>query len=199
MTPKLILKNLITFIVILLILISVYLKSGVRAFWPDKKIYFSEQMVTNEYGDPEKALVFLEFTENNQIHLISTTEYGSAIKKSIFDYTFHAWDHIGDLYFKTDSLLSFTLFKDEAVPTTMRLSCVQSRGMMISMFEDDIVTYEDTEIIGTVISDEMWFYKDKIYFADMLFNQIDEIDPVYSELIRLFIDQDDIFYQYKAI
>ena len=43
---------------------------------------------------------------------------------------------------------------------------------------------------------EAWFYEDSLFFDGMMYKRIAGIDPVYSELIRLFIDNDDIFYQY---
>lgn len=196
MKKKLSLWNVIIVFIILIVLINGYLKISIRAFWPDEEVYVAEHTVTDEYGYEQKAFAFLEFTNDRKLNIIATTENCSAVKKTVLDYKLHAWDHIGDVHFKTDSILSFTVFKEDAIPTTMRLNCVQSRSATVFSLFEDTTTYENTEAVGMVYDVEAWFYEDSLFFDGMMYKRIAGIDPVYSELIRLFIDNDDIFYQY---
>lgn len=197
-------RILLTAIVIAVLAITafnMFLESISRNFSPAGNIFYAEQMTTDDNGYEQKTFVFLEFTNDGILNMILTDEYYTSITKTVFDYTYHTWDNIGNIYFKTDSILSFTTFEEDAIPITMRMNCIQSRGFYCPLSDDEtsIITYEETENVGYTFDAEAFFYEDSVLFDGIVFDKIDALDPVCAELIRLFIDTDDIFYQHNNI
>lgn len=175
-----------------------YVRNVSRAFIPYGKTYQFEQSTTDEAGYTQTVYVFVEFNEDGLLNIIATDKYFTTINKSSYDYRCHAWNNIGNLYFKTDSLLSATIFKEDARPVTLEMECVQSRGFCSSLLDEDtnFITYENTDEIGACSESEAWFYENSLVLDGVTLQQIDAIDPVCKEMVRLFIDSDDIFAEY---
>ncbi len=172
--------------------LQLYVANVSRVFNPSGKVYQCEQSIADEHGDNQLVLFFAEFTDDGYLNIIVADEYLTAIGKNSYDYNYRVWNNIGNLYFKTDSLLSVTVFKENAIPVTIEADCVQSRGFY-SNENASFATYENPDEIGVQLTSEAWFYEDSLVLDGITFQQIDDIDLVYKEMIRLFIDDDDNF------
>lgn len=60
----------------------------------------------------------------------------------------------------------------------------------------EFVTYEDADEIGAYYKSEAWFYENSLVLDGIEFQQIEDIDPECREMIRLYIDNDDVFTEY---
>lgn len=198
LSPKSILFIILGIIIIPLELISFYLDIGSIVYDPRGNIYQTEQVITDEYGYEQKIILIAEFTDNGLLNIISADKLFTPIEKRSFEYKLHVWENIGNIYFKTDSLLSFTIFKENATPATMLMECIQSRVLSSSAYDEDksFVTYENTDDIGSQLELEIKFYKNSIVLDGIKLTKINEINPVSAELIRLFIDNNEFFYEY---
>lgn len=178
--------------------LQLYVENVSRIFSLYGKIYQYERSITDDDGYTQMGYIFAEFTDDGFLDIIATDEYFTAINKTRYDYRYRVWNNIGNLYFKTDSLLSATIFKENAIPITLEMKCVESRSWYTSWIDEDadFVTYENIDEVGTYLKSEVWFYEDSMVLDGISFPKIDDIDPVCREMIRLFIDNDDIFCEY---
>ena len=179
--------------VILFLLIGVlelYVKNVTKLFNHCGEIYRCEQTTTDEYGYDWKSYYYLVFTDDWEIDLIVSDEYFTGVSRLRYDYHVRSWNNIGNVFFKTDSLLSATIIKEDVTPVTLNMECIQARGYdYTTTFEPDVGDLSAMTVYA-------FFTNDGVIFDGMVFDKIEELDPVLEESMRLFLDNDDIFSEY---
>lgn len=184
---------LIIIAVVLFLLVGIlqfYVQNVSKLFNRCGEIYRCEQTTTDEYGYDWKTFYYLVFTDDWKIDLIVSDEYFTGISRLRYDYHVHTWNNIGNVFFKTDSLLSATFIEEDVTPVTFNMNCIQARGY------NDTTTFEpDARDISTMTV-HAFFSNHNVNFDGIVFDKIEKLDPVLEEMMRLFLDNDEIFFEH---
>ena len=124
------------------------------------------------------------------IETLYTDEYCTLFGKATYDTTWEIWQHFaGDLYFRSDSLLSAKLAPEECHPATVKMKCTDNRYCDTLIESDGFVVLKNEDSIGTRQTIDIYFYDDYIIVDGKKYEKMETLDnEVLGELIRLIID-----------
>ena len=148
---------------------------------------------------PDEAYYKIEDNEESRIYLhikgydlemLYGDQYCTLFGKATYDTSWNIWQHlVGDLYFRSENLLSAKIAPEECQPTTVRMKCTDNLYCDTLIESDDFVVMRNDAAIGDTQTINIYFFDDYITVEGERYEKMESLDDeVLGELIRLFID-----------
>jgi len=157
------------------------------------KIYYTSTFYKPDEGyyiiPTEDEMRLIMHIDGYEIEMIYADEYDSLFGKITYDTSWTIWNHFaGDLYFRSDSILSARIAPKECTPTTVKMRCTNNLYCDTFYNESFEVMRNDKAIEDTIVVD-IFFYDSYIIIDGMKLEKMESLgDEVLQELLRLFID-----------
>ena len=157
------------------------------------RIYFVYKNYVPDEGyykiaDSEEAKIYLHI-DGYDIEMLYGDEYNIMFGKATYDTSWRIWQHFaGDLYFKSDNLLSAKLAPKECQPTTVRMKCTDNR-YCDTFADSDFTVIRNDSAIGDTQTIDIYFFDESTIIEGEKYEKMESLDDaVLAELIRLFIE-----------
>ena len=157
------------------------------------KIYFVYKNYVPDEGyykiaDSEDAKIYLHI-DGYDIEMLYGDEYYVMFGKATYDTSWRIWQHFaGNLYFRSDSLLSAKLAPEECQPTTVKMKCTDNR-YCDTLMDGDLTVMRNDAAIGDTQTIDIYFFDEYIIVEGEKYEKMKSLDDeVLGELIRLFIE-----------
>lgn len=140
-------------------------------------------------ADNEDSRIYLHIN-GYEVEMLYGDEYCTLFGKATYDTSWNIWQHlVGDLYFRSDSLLSAKMAPEECHPTTVRMKCTDNLYCDTLIESDDFVVMRNDAAIGDTQTIDIYFFDEYITVEGEKYEKMESLDDeVLGELIRLFIE-----------